>query len=89
MTRTTKRDLDALAKAINGATGAPVEPWSNGKANIGCCHVSGAYGGYALHRVATEHGGIEDVSRIGYVSAKELHLWMRAHLAGIEAGRMI
>ena len=54
-------------------------------ANIGNYHLSGAYGGYALHRMDTDGGGITDVLRVGHVSKRELYNSMQAFIRGIDA----
>jgi hypothetical protein len=72
-------------------TGSPVEQYStvNGKlvANIGNYHLSGAYGGYALHRMVNVGGGITDVSQSGHVSKRALYDILHAYLAGYDAGK--
>jgi hypothetical protein len=86
-TRITIKHLDAKVATINSMTKSPSEPYRtvNGKAvaNKGNYHISGAYGGYCLHRMATEGGGAHDVFNIGHVSARELAGLMSAYMAGL------
>jgi hypothetical protein len=85
-TRITRAHLDAKASTINSMTHSPAEPYRtvDGKAvaNKGNYHISGAYGGYSLHRM-TEGGGASDVFNIGHVSARELAGLMSAYTAGL------
>jgi hypothetical protein len=86
-TRITRSFLDAKAATINSMTKSPAEPsrMVNGKycANIGNYHISGAYGGYSLHRMATEGGGVSDVFSCGHVPARELAALMSAYMSGL------
>lgn len=97
--RVTKQDLENLVRRINRMTGNAETPYSevlptddayqgDGKryrANVGNYHLSGAYGGYALHRMETTGGGISDALRSGHVSKRELRDAMFAWIAGFEA----
>lgn len=86
-TRITRSFLEAKARTINSMRGAPVEPsrMVDGKwtANVGNYHISGAYGGYCLHRMATEGGGAVDVFNCGHIPARELVGLMSAYTAGL------
>jgi hypothetical protein len=86
-TRISRSFLDAKAATINSMTKSPAEPsrMVNGKycANIGNYHISGAYGGYSLHRMATEGGGVSDVFNCGHVPARELAGLMSAYMSGL------
>ncbi len=85
-TRITRAFLDAKAQTINSMTKSPAEPYRtvDGKAvpNKGNYHISGAYGGYSLHRM-TEGGGASDVLGVSHVSARELAGLMSAYIAGL------
>jgi hypothetical protein len=87
----TVKNLQAVVNRINMVTGSPVEQYStvNGKllANIGNYHLSGAYGGYALHRMVNVGGGIIDISNSGHVSKRALYDLLHMYLAGYEAGK--
>lgn len=88
--RITRKDLDGVVARINRLLDMPATPYTHtdGKcvANIGNYHISGAYGGWAVHRMATDGGGITDVFRIGHVPARELYTACHAFIAGIEHG---
>ena len=85
--RITRKHLDAKAATINSMTYSPAEPYRTveGKAvaNKGNYHISGAYGGYCLHRMATESGGVSDVFSCGHGPARELAGLMSAYTAGL------
>jgi hypothetical protein len=85
--RITLAHLEAKAATINGMTKSPEKPYRmvDGKyrANVGNYHISGAYGGYCLHRMATEGGGVSDVFGIGHIPARELAGLMSAYMAGL------
>jgi hypothetical protein len=86
-TRITRAFLDAKTATLNGMTKSPAEPsrMVDGKrvSNIGHYHISGAYGGYCLHRMATEGGGVNDVFLCGHIPARELAGLMSAYMAGL------
>lgn len=88
--RITMDDLRGMVQAINTRTGSSQEPWSKGTdgkshANIGCYHLSGAYGGWKLHRINNKHGGVTEPLHTGYTSKRELWDAMRYFLDGMEA----
>lgn len=86
--RITKKDLDAVCKRINIEMCMALEPYTkvDGKyiANIGNYHLSGAYGGYALHRMCNQGGGITDIFH-GHMPKRDLYGKMHAYLDGIYA----
>lgn len=89
MNRTTRKQLESLATAINQATGSPLEPSTrdgNGtyRSNVGNFHISGAYGGYCLHRMANESGGVTTPLTSYHQPAKDCAAEMRAFLRGLE-----
>lgn len=68
--RVTVKHLQAIVDRINRMTNSPTEPWvkdENGKyvAQVRNYHLSGAYGGYALHRMQNKSGGITDELGVG------------------------
>jgi hypothetical protein len=85
--RITRAFLDAKAATLNSMTKSPAEPYRtvDGKAvaNVGNYHISGSYGGYCLHRMANESGGVNDVFNIGHITAKQLAGLMSAYMAGL------
>ena len=86
-TRITRDHLDAKCATLNRMTKSPVEPsrMVDGKrtANVGNYHISGAYGGYSLHRMSNESGGVSDVFDCGHIPARELAGLMSAYTAGL------
>ena len=89
-TQITLANLEAVVLRINKMTGNPETSWTKNAdgrhtANIGNYHLDGAYGGYALHRMQSVGGGVQDVFRIGHVSKRELYHQMFAFVAGIES----
>lgn len=90
MQRITLTHLQAVIDRINRATGSPLQPYVKGDdgrhhAQPGCYHLSRAYGGYSLHRMCNEAGGVRDVFGCGHVPARDLANRMHAFLAGIDA----
>lgn len=88
MNRITRKNLDACAAMLNRMTGSPLEPYegSHGawKAQPGNFHISGAYGGYALHRMSNEGGGVHDIFSRGHMPARELYELIHAFRRGLE-----
>jgi hypothetical protein len=86
--RITMSDLKAVVARINRITNSPLEPWTreNGKsvANIGCYHLSGAYGGWCLHRMDNVGGGVSCPINSDYVSKRELYNLIHAFIRGLE-----
>ena len=73
-------------------TNSPSRPYAvdvsgNVIGQIGNHHLDGAYGGYALHRMANEGGGTTDVLQVGHQSKSELLRLMFAFIRGLEAGK--
>lgn len=90
MTRTTVAHLQHLVDQINRTTNSPMESWTRQddgslKANIGNYHLSSAYGGYALHRMHNDAGGVTTPIGGGHMPKRELWDRMRAYLDGINA----
>lgn len=85
--RITRAHLDAKADTLNRMTKSPVESsrMVNGKycSNVGNYHISGAYGGYCLHRMSNESGGASDVFNCGHIPARQLAALMSAYTAGL------
>jgi hypothetical protein len=90
MSRVTKRNLEGLVERINKITNSPLVPWRRNndgrlRANIGNFHLSGAYGGYAVHRMVTDGGGIEVAFGGGYAPKRELWELGQAYINGLQA----
>lgn len=71
-------------------TGSPTAQYARGAdgkliGQIGNFHIDGAYGGYALHRMVSEGGGVTDVLQVGHQSKAELQRLMFAFIRGMEA----
>jgi hypothetical protein len=85
--RITRSFLDAKVRIINSMMSTPHEPYEKRKdkcvANIGNYHVSGANGGFCLHQIVTEGGGVRDVFDCGHQSARDLSSRMSAYIKGI------
>jgi hypothetical protein len=94
--RITQRDLEAVCarinRAVNGTDETPQWERTDGglRQNPGIYHLSGAYGGWSLHRSCELDGngeshGVSDVFGCGHVPKRELYGRMQAFLAGLEA----
>ncbi len=81
--RITDKELRAVIDRINVVTGSPAKPYVDGKPQAGCYHLSGAYGGVALHRMACTGTGVHDIF-YGHGTKRELYDKMQAWLAGYE-----
>ena len=86
--RITEKDLKNTIDRINKVTGKPMEPYSKDKdgkitGNIGNYHLDCAYGGYALHQMINEHGGIRQLFP-GHGTKRELYNQMHAYLGGLD-----
>ena len=87
--RITNKHLENAIYELNQVTSQPVQAWvktdSGYKASVGCYHLAGAYGGYQLHQMANEGGGVHNVFGVGYVSKRELYNLIRAMIQGVHA----
>lgn len=92
--RITLKDLEAVCarinRTVNGTDETPV--WTRNEdgtltATIGVYTLDGAYGGWELHRISNEAGGVSDVFRCGHVPKSLLYSLMQAFLTGYEAYR--
>jgi len=99
MQRITEKHLEAKVAYLNELMGVPAKPWrattpeefaATGrgfKANIGNFHIAGAYGGWELHQMATEGGGVNTPLLSGYVPRRELGNLINAYITGVIAAR--
>lgn len=92
MDRITVKHLRGLCNTLNKITGNPLEAYGRDatgkfKANIGAHYIDGAYGGWELHQICTEGGGVNCPLSTGHCSARELYNAMHAYLRGLEDGR--
>ena len=83
--------IEAQVNRLNILTNSPLVPYvrtgDRYEAQIGNYHLSGAYGGHALHRMGNEGGGISDVFGCGHVTKRDLSNRISAMIAGIESLR--
>ena len=89
MSRITIKDLKAVCERLNRITGSPMVGYVKGedgkyRSQVGNFHISQAYGGYSLYRMANEAGGVSDVFYSGHVPARDLYNQMQAFIRGIE-----
>lgn len=88
--RITAKNLTNVIAHLNKLTGNPLKPYELvGDKHVsqrGNYHLSGAYGGWALHQMVGEGGGIRDVLQSGHVPAKQLYNLIHAYIRGLEAG---
>ncbi len=94
MSRITVAQLQAVIDRINRETNSPMQPYApdadgRQRAQIGNYHLSRAYGGFALHRMVTEGGGVSSPLSTGHIPARELLGRMHAYLSGIYAARSV
>ena len=93
MTRISQNDLQARVNRINRTLGRSEEPYQsergpNGelRGNPGTYKLDGAYGGWALNRMAQD-GGTGESGVLERGPARDLYDRMGAMLAGIEAAQ--
>jgi len=83
------RTLENNIRVLNNVTGQPGASYASCdgkyKAQIGNYHLSCAYGGYALHQMSNEAGGVDDVFRSGHIPARELNGKIDAFIQGYKA----
>ena len=88
--RITIAQLEGVTALLNRMTGNPATPYSKNAegawaSNLGNFHISRAYGGFALHQMATNSGGVRDVLYTGHIPARQLFDLIHAYRAGVEA----
>ena len=86
MERISVNNLQAVVDRINKVTGNNPASYTKTETgftgNIGNYHLSGAYGGYALHQMVNDGGGVRDIFG-GFRPKRELYDLMQAYLKGI------
>jgi hypothetical protein len=86
--RITDKHLKGMIDRLNRITNNPLVPYEriDGKlvAQIGCYHLSHAYGGVSLYRMCNEGGGVTDVFHSGHTTKRELYERIYAYIKGIE-----
>lgn len=87
--RITIRNLENLLNHLNDLTNSPKtyrNPTTN-IINVGHFTLSGAYGGYTLHRVGNTSGGVSAPLNTGYISKRELFNAIWIYIRGFELGQ--
>ncbi len=87
-TRITTAQLETLIARLNRITGSPETPWTQvdgcNVANVGNYHLSSAYAGVCVHRMANTSGGASSPI-VGYhVPKRQLFDLLHAYIRGIE-----
>jgi hypothetical protein len=87
MQRITKKQLQARIETINSILNRPATPYSQvgGKlvANIGNFSLSQAYGGFGVHLMCNEHGGVSTPIWAGHITARDAYERISAFIAGL------
>ena len=89
--RATKEQLERLVRTLNRVTGNPEEPYTKGAdgkwtANVGCYHLSWAYGGVDLDQMH-EGGGTLSPFTGGHGTKRALFEQLHAMIQGVRVGR--
>jgi hypothetical protein len=86
--RTNIKTLQYLVNQINTLTNSPATPYTRQgdkmEANIGNYHLSQAYGGVCVHRMANESGGCTTPIWSGHGTKKEAEMKLRAFICGLQ-----
>ena len=87
MNRISKKLLQSRVETINSVLGMPDSPYTRTDdkftANIGNFHLSQAYGGYCVHRMVNEKGGVSTPIWYGHIPAREAYERICAFIAGL------
>ena len=89
MQRITRKQLDSLVQLINEITGAPLKPYERQgdgtlRANVGNFHLSMAYGGYCIHRMQNDEGGVSTPIWSGHIPARDAYECGWAFVRGLQ-----
>jgi hypothetical protein len=92
MKQITIKQLQTEVERLNQLTGSPLTPYTRSddgklRGNVGNFHLSQAYGGVGIHRMANESGGVTTPVFHGYIPKREAFGRIVAHIAGIESAR--
>jgi hypothetical protein len=90
MNQVTIKQLQAQIERLNQLTGNPLAPYTrsdDGKlhGNVGNFHLSQAYGGVCVHRMANDCGGVTTPIFHGHRPKREAFGLLVAYIAGIES----
>lgn len=80
--RITRKDLEILVNRLNVEAKTPLE-WPK----IGHYCLSCAYGGYSLHQLVNEKGGVRDVFNCGHIKGRELYQMICAYILGLNEAK--
>ena len=88
--RITNKHLEGMVARLNRLTNSPSQPYAKNEdgrftAQIGCYHISHAYGGVCLHRMHSLGGGVTTPLNGGHVPKRELYERIYAFIRGIES----
>jgi hypothetical protein len=88
MNRITKKQLIARIETINSILNRPATPYSqaDGKliANIGNFSLSQCYGGYCVHLMVNDGGGVSTPIWAGHIPARDAYERISAFIAGLQ-----
>jgi hypothetical protein len=75
-TRITLSDLESRLFDLNESRGVKTQPYSKTnagtyKSNVGNYHLSRAYGGFNVHQMVNDGGGIKEPAGGGHVTKRE------------------
>lgn len=92
MNRITKKQLAARIETINSLLNRPQTPYTkseDGKivSNIGNFSLSQAYGGYGVHLMVNENGGVSCPIWCGHIPARDAYERLSAFIAGMQFNR--
>jgi hypothetical protein len=92
MNQVTIKQLQAQIERLNQLTGNPLAPYTrsdDGKlhGNVGNFHLSQAYGGVCVHRMANDCGGVTTPIFHGHRPKREAFGLLVSYIAGIESTR--
>lgn len=82
--RITQKDLTAIIYRLNLEANTPLDYGEIGHYCLSC-----AYGGYSLHQLVNEKGGVMDIFNSGHIKGRELYQMINAYILGICEGRTI
>jgi len=92
MERITDKHLKAAIDRINRMLGTPSEPYVRNpdtgayEAQIGCYHLSHAYGGVCVHVMHNDSGGVSAPISQGHIKKRDLYERIHAYIRGLETG---
>ena len=92
MERITIKHLYIDVALLNRAAGEYLQSWEQDaqgqwRANVGTFIIDRSNGGFQLERIATEGGGVSDISPRG--TAREIHEFIQAMLVGLDLAREV